>query len=173
MYPVLALPEDPSLPELSQLFDSECVWQAYCKSFDEPEEEPQRIRLRQFSYRPASKATVSYVAEWRWDDWITEVQFAIEVTAGQQERVYQYPNDPHLPGLSRAASPLDAHKLINAHVMSTRAVQVDSVRYRPGRRAVMRHIAGVNKSTRVTFFTRVIRPKNVERLISAADARRR
>ena len=112
---------------------------------------------------------MSYVAERRWDDWITEVQFAIEVTADEEERVYQYPNDPHLRGLSRAASPLDAHKLINEYVMSTRAVHVDPVRYRPGRRAVLRHVVGVNKSNRVTFFARVMRPKDVERLISAAE----
>lgn len=170
--PEVALPADEGLPGLLRLFDSAWVWQTYCDAFGAPEEPPQRLRPRQLSYRPGEQALVSYVAERQWEHWVLEDEFAIELVAGEAERIFRYPDDPHLPGLPQAASALEAQQLIPRYVrLHPYRLRVEAVRYRPGVRAVLRHIAhGRRKDAgKATLFVRVMPPRRVDRLLAAAE----
>ena len=146
---------DSALDEVSRLFDGDWVWQEFLTRFGERSGTPHRIGVRQFSHDPGRRALVSYVAEWPPDDFIPDEQFAFEVRCDRDMSVYRYPEDPHLPGLIKAASVESALKLVNRHVMAMPAhrVRVDMVRYRPGNRAVLRHRFG-----RFGFYVRVMRP---------------
>ena len=111
--PPVALPEDSDLTGLSRLFDADWVWGAYCSRFGRPELPPQRLRLRQLSYNPRRRAIATYAAEWLRDEFVTQDPFAIELARGEPERLFRYPDDPNLPGLSDAASPETACSLLN------------------------------------------------------------
>lgn len=161
---------DKGLPELPLLFEAEWVWGKYCDQFGEPEEEPGLVRPERIRYRPGKSALMSYSAEWRRGNWMEEDQFAIEIAAGKPAQVFGYPDDPYLPGLAQAASGIEAHDLIkdSLHV-SPYKVRVEIVRYRPGSRAVLRHVLGWRRSRigEVTYYARVMRPRRVERLLTA------
>ena len=163
LYPNLSF-EDRTLDGLFRLFDGEWVWQEYCSQFGEPALSPQCIRIRQFSHNPGRHAVVSYVAEWRDDEYIPPEQFAFEIERGKAARLYRYPEDPHLPGLSEAASVEGAVRLLNKYVLSfpARRLRVDMVRYRPGNRAVLRHRLG-----KFNFYVRVMWPETVGPLLEA------
>ena len=156
--------EDSALKGLPRLFDGDWVWQEYCAKFGE-RSAPDHIRVRQLSHDPGRRAVVSYVAEWHPDEFIPPEQFAFELRRDRDADLYRYPEDPHLPGLSEAASVESALRLLNRHVLAVpaRRVRVDMVRYRPGNRAVLRHRLG-----RFGFYVRVIRPSAVEPLLKAA-----
>ena len=166
LFPPVALPEDRGLQEFSRLFDGEWVWRTYCSRFGQPETKPQRLRLRQLSYNPGRRAIVTGVAEWPWDEFVTQDQFAVELARGQPARLFRYPDDPYLPGLTDAASAVAASRLLNRYVFAApvQRVRVDVVRYRPGGHAVLRHRLG-----RVRFYVRVMRPARVARLMAAAE----
>ena len=166
LFPQVALPEDRGLQEFSRLFDGEWVWRTYCSRFGQPEVRPQRLRLRQLSYNPGRRAIVTGVAEWPWDEFVTQDQFAVELARGQPARLFRYPDDPYLPGLTDAASAVAASRLLNRYVFAApvQRVRVDVVRYRPGGHAVLRHRLG-----RVRFYVRVMRPERVSRLTAAAE----
>ena len=170
--PKVTLPADERIPRLLDLFDNQWVWHAYCTEFGEPEEPPQRIRAHHFTYRPGARALVSYVAQWQRGRWVEEDQFAAELVAGCPARLFRYPDDPYLPGLPLAASPIDAHQLLDKHVrISAQRLRVDVVRYRPGTRAVLRYIASWRQRPmdKVNFFVRVMPATRVERLLEAAE----
>ena len=164
--PPVAFPEDTGLAGLSRLFDDDWVWRAYCSWFGQPELPPQLLRLRQLSYNPRRRAVATYAAEWLHDEFVTQDSFAIEIAREQPERLFRYPNDPNLPGLSDAASPETACSLLNRHVFEipVRRVRVNVVRYRPGGHAVLRHRLGD-----VRFYVRVMRPERLPRLFDAAE----
>ena len=166
LFPQVGLPEDRGLQEFSRLFDGEWVWRTYCSRFGQPEVRPQRLRLRQLSYNPGRRAIVTGVAEWPWAEFVTQEQFAIELVRGQPARLFRYPEDPYLPGLTDAASAVAASRMLNKYVFAVpvRRVRVDVVRYRPGGHAVLRHRLG-----RVRFYVRVMRPERVSRLMAAAE----
>lgn len=170
--PQVTFPADEGLPELDCLFDNHWVWHAFCTQLGEPEEAPQRIRTLQFSYWPGSGAIVSYAAEWEWGQWVVEDQFAIELVRGQSEKLFHYPDDPYLPGLRLAASAVDAPELLARHAaLSPYRLRVESIRYRPATRAVLRHITSWRQSRlgKVTLFVRVMPPKRVQHLLTAAE----
>ena len=163
---------DEGLPGLLHLFDNRWVWEAFCTHFGEPEEAPQRIRALQFSYRPGVRALVSYAAEWQRGQWVVEDQFAVEMDAGRSEGVFRYPDDPYLPGLRLAASAADAHQLLTQYVpISPQRVRVETMRYRPCTRAVLRHVVSWRHARMgsVTLFARVMRPGRVGRLLAASE----
>lgn len=166
LFPQVALPQDRGLPEFSRLFDGEWVWRAYCSLLGQPETRPQRLRLRQLSYNPGRRAIATCVAEWPWDEFVAQDQFAIELARDQPARLFRYPEDPYLPGLTSAASAVAASKLLDKYVFAApvQRVRVRVVRYRPGGHAVLRHRLG-----RVRFYVRVMRPERVSRLMAAAD----
>ncbi len=163
LYPQVSF-EDRSLAGLSRLFDGEWVWRTYCSQFGEPALSPQQIRIRQLSHNPGRRAVVSYVAEWPDDDYVPPEEFAFEVARGEDAKLYRYPEDPHLPSLSEAASVEGAARLLNKYVLSfpARRLRVDMVRYRPGNRAVLRHRLG-----KFSFYVRVMRPKVMGPLLEA------
>ena len=168
----MTLPVDEGLPGLPLLFDGSWVWQTFCNQFGEPEEPPHNIRAIQISYRPGERDLVSYAAEWRHDRWIVDDQFAIEMTAGKQNRLFRYPDDPYLPGLPKAASPVEAHDLLVRHVpVSPHKLRVEVVRYRPATRAVLRQVATWRQARtgNVTLYVRVVPSKRVERLLTAFE----
>ena len=164
--PPVTLPEDQGLQEFSRLFDGEWVWRTYCSRLGQPETKPQRLRLRLLSYNPGRRAIATCVAEWPWDEFVTQDQFAIELAPGQPARLFRYPEDPYLPGLTSAASAVAASRMLNRYVFAApvQRVRVDVVRYRPGGHAVLRHRLG-----RVRFYVRVMRPERVSRLMAAAE----
>lgn len=172
LIPEASLPEDEGLPGLSSLFDAEYVWSTFCTHLGEPDESPHQIRARQISYTPGRRAIVTYVAEWNRDEWVEEDQFAVELVSGQAPIFFHYPDDPDLPGLRAAASGIEAQDLINEHLpVAAQSVRVETVRYRPKTRAVLRHKARWRKGggERLSLFARVMRPERIDRILSAWD----
>ena len=172
LVPKITLPTDRGVAGFDHLFDNEWVWQAFRDEFGVPEETPQRIRLQQLRYQPGVRALVSYVTEQQWGNWILEDQFAVELRAGRSERLFRFPNDPYLPGLRQAASPVDAHQLLTRCVpISPTRLRVETIRYRPGNRAVLRYIASWRKRHlgNVNFFVRVMPPRRLERFLVAGE----
>ena len=164
--PPVSFPEDAELAGFSDLFDPEWVWRAYRTWFGQPDDSPHRLRLRQLSYNPRRRAIATCAAEWLHDRFVTQDSFAIEMSRGQPARLFRYPHDPYLPGLSDAATPDTACSLLNRHVFEVpvHRVRVNVVRYRPGGHAVLRHRRG-----EVRFYVRVMRPDRVARLFDAAE----
>ncbi len=164
--PRVAFPEDTGLPELPLLFDDEWVWQLYHSHFGAPESGPSRFRIRQFSYNPRRYAVLTCAAEWPEDEFRPEDWFVIQMERGKPARIFEYRQDPALPGLAAAGSPESAAGLLNKYVLSLppRRVVVDTVRYRPGSRAVLRYKVG-----KVRFYGRAIRPPKVSLLAGAAE----
>ena len=163
---------DESLSGIHLLCDEAWVWETYCAHFGAPAEIPQRVRATQFRYRPGTRVLVSYVAEWDRGQWIQEEQFTVELAAGESPRAFRFPDDPYLPGLKDAAIASEAIGLLAAHAaMSPRVVLVETVRYRPGTRAVLRHVARWRRARKneVTLFARVMRPERISRFMAAAE----
>lgn len=163
------------MPGLQNLFDSHWLWHAFCSQFGEPEEAPARIRPLQFTYRPGARALVSYAAEWDQGRWIVDDQFGIEMIAGKPDNLFRYPDDPHLPGLPSAGGAPTAPELLSKYVgISPHRLKVEAVRYRPTTRAILRHVVSWRPASlgSLTLFVRVIPPKRLDRLISAADITR-
>ena len=168
--PEANLPVDEGLPGLSSLFDAEYVWSMFCSNLGEPGEVPHQIRARQISYTPGRRAMVTYVAEWDRDEWVEEDQFAVELKAGESPLFFHFPDDPALPGLRRAASGIEAQDLINEHLpVVAQGVRVETVRYRPNTRAVLRHRGRWRRGggERLSLFARVMRPDRLPRILSA------
>ena len=166
LFPQIALPDDPGLEELPNLFDAEWVWRRYCEHVGDLDVPPQQIRIRQFTHSPRRTALVSYVVEWDPDEYIPSDYFAVMLRHDRPVEVFQFPDDPYLPGLKEAADPATALGLVNRHVMAmpARRVGVQVVRYRPGSRAVLRH-----KVDRSRFYVRVMRPDAIPPLLRAAE----
>ena len=166
LYPQIDFPDDPGLSELPRLFDSAWVWETFCDRIGRPETEPQQIRIRQFSHSWGRSAIVSYEVEWDPDDYLPSQPFTVKIDRGQPVEVFQYPNDPALPGLREAAYPDGALRLLKKHVLPIggRRARVEAIRYRPGSRAVLRHSVG-----RVRFYARVMRPAAAAPLLAARE----
>ena len=164
LYPEIDFPEDPGLSELPNLFDPEWVWAAYCREFGNPENEPDQIRVRQFSHSLGRSAIVSYEVEWGPDDYLPNQYFTARLDRDGPAEVFQFPDDPLLPGLAEASRPETALRLLNRHVMAVgaRRARVEVIRYRPGSRAVLRHSV-----SRIRFYARVMRPAAVAPLLAA------
>ncbi|MCY4581222.1 MAG: phosphotransferase [Chloroflexi bacterium] len=142
------------------------MWQRYCEHVGDIAVPPQQVRVRQFTHTPGRSALVSYVVEWPPDDYIPSDYFAVTLRRDRPLEVFQFPDDPYLPGLKEAADPETALGVVNRHVMAmpVRQVGVQVVRYRPGNRAVLRHKVG-----RVRFYVRVMRPAAIPPLLRAAE----
>ena len=166
LYPEVDFPEDPGLIELPNLFNPNWVWETFCQRFERPEQEPHQIRIRQFSHSLGRSAIVSYEVEWLPDDYLPSQHFTVKIDRGKPAEVFQYPDDPLLPGLAEAAYPETALRLLNRHVLAVgaRRARVEVIRYRPGSRAVLRHSLG-----RVRFYARVMRPDAAAPLLAARE----
>lgn len=164
--PRVNFPRDSSLAELERAFDGGWVWAAYCREFGQPAASPQALRIRQFSHTPRRGAIVGYVVDWAPDAYLPPEDISLRVVRGRAAEISRYPDDRTLPGLVEAARPDTALELVNRHVLKVpaRRIRVDTVRYRPGSRAVLRHTIG-----KVTFYVRVLRPASAPALVSAAE----
>ncbi len=163
--PQSGLPDNSRSLDSTQLLDGRWAWQVYCNVFGEHEAEPAQVNVIQFNHSPGRRATVVYEAEWPEDVYLPSEQFTLRVEPGESPRVFRFPDDPDLPGLSSAVFPETAHDLIRAHVLSlpSRRMRVDVVRYRPAGHAVLRHRLGKAK-----FYARVMRPAAVPNMLRAA-----
>ncbi|MDE0194081.1 MAG: phosphotransferase [bacterium] len=171
--PQVEFPADAALPDLPKLFDPEWVAEAARPGFPISEVAPKEIWIRQFSHSPGRTATVSYIAEWRKDDYIGPEFFAVKLDRGKPAALFQYPDDINLPGLKQAADPAAALRLVLSHVFEVprhgrRILRVDMVRYRPGDRAVLRH-----RFSGLRFYVRVVRPEVIPRLLAAVEVAER
>lgn len=166
LYPEIDFPEDAGLSELPNLFDPEWVWATFCREFGRPEHYPHRIRIRQFSHSLGRSAIISYEVEWDPDDYLPSQHFTVQIGRDAPVEVFQFPDDPLLPGLADAAHPETALRLLNRHVLAvgSRRARVEVIRYRPGSRAVLRHSVG-----RIRFYARVMRPSAVAPLLAARE----
>ena len=165
LYPQVAFPEDPGIPELPRLFDPEWVHGAY-RQFGGQEPSPHRIRIRQFSHSLDRTAVVSYEVEWHPHQYLPSQNFAAIVQRDGPEELFQYPEDSRLPGLPEVSHPETALELLSRHVLAVRSrrARVELVRYKPASRAVLRHGAG-----RVRFFVRVMRPTTASTFLAAHE----
>ena len=111
LYPEVDFPEDPGLSELPNLFNPEWVWETFCKRFERPENNPEQIRVRQFSHSLGRSAIVSYEVEWYPDDYLPSQHFTVRIDRGKPAEVFQYPDDPLLPGLCEVAPSRDCSPL--------------------------------------------------------------
>ena len=166
LYPEIDFPEDSGLSEFPKLFDSDWVWETYCREFERPEVDPHRIRVRQFSHSLGRSAIISYEVEWHPDDYLPFQHFTVKIARDEPAEVFQFPDDPLLPGLADAAHPEAALRLLNRHVLAvgSRRARVEVIRYRPGSRAVLRHSVG-----RTRCFARVVRPAALGPLLAARE----
>jgi hypothetical protein len=165
------LPRDEALPGLLHVLDTEWALKRHIEGFGRSEEPFDAIRPVQLIYRPGRRAIVAYVAERRWDDWLIEERFAIELHADRADRIFRYPDDPYLPGLAPAANAAEAQSLISKHTpLRPQRLSVELVRYRPGGRAVLRHVAGWRggQAQELSLYARVMAPQRVQRLVAAA-----
>lgn len=155
LYPVISFPDDPALPGLSMLFDSEWLWLTCKGEFGLADTVPEAINIRQFSHSQGRRALVSYVVDWPEEEYLPSVHFVAQLERGKAIELFQFPNDNRLPGLKEAADPEGALRLLNKYVLAigARRARVEVIRYRPGSRAVLRHRVG-----RAAFYAKVIRP---------------
>ncbi len=91
----------------------------------------------------------------------TDERAVIFADGSREVAVWLYPNDPDLPGLARAASPVAVADLLNEHRALPQPVTPDqilleTVGYRPRRRAVLRVIVRT-PAGRVVFYAKVLR----------------
>ena len=159
-------PADPALPQLERLFDPGWVWDASVCRFPEATDDPCRLRIRQFSHLPGRFATVNYEAQWPEEAFLAPEFFTVTLRRDNTAAVSRFPHDDALPGLAPAVGPDSALRLVDQHVFAVprRLMAVETVRYRPANRAVLRHQAG-----KFSFFARVVRPTALPSLLAAAE----
>lgn len=163
-FPQVEFPDDPGLKDLPRLFDPEWVWQAGGQETGHPHTEPERMGIRHFIHNPGRSAMVSYEVEWHLEDYLPPRQMVVRTGKDRSVEAHVYPEDHRLPGLVEAADPELAVRLVNRHVLfvPARSARVETIRYRPAFRAVLRHKVGKNR-----FYARVIRPETLGIFLSA------
>ncbi len=165
LYPDVDFPDDPALPDLPRLFDPEWVRQAWRDLFEDQLVDPDRVRVRQFSHFPGRNASICYEAKWREQDYLPDAIFTVNLRPGKPAESFKYPEDGRLPGLALAADPGTAIRLVDKYVFTIprRVMAVETVRYRPGNRAILRH-----RAKKAHFYARIVRPEAVPDLLDAA-----
>ncbi len=160
------LPDDPALPRLPQLFDSERVCGAIQELLPADYGEPERIRIHHFIHSIGRRALVSYEVSWPDERYLPPEYFVAETEGDDAIILSRYPDDPRLPGLVQVAEPVGALDLANEHVltMPARRARVQLVRYRPQFRAVLRHRLG-----RVKLYARVMRPADTSAFLATHE----
>ena len=158
LYPRVEFPHDPGLPELPRLFDPEWVLEVCRRDFGWVDRAPVAVHIRQFAHSLGKKAVVSYLVEWEPEEYLPAEHLVARLEREEPVKLFQFPDDPDLPGLNKAVEPEGALELMKRHVlaMGSRRVRVEVVRYRPGARAVLRHRVG-----RVGFFARALPPASM------------
>ena len=162
----VALADDPALPRLPQLFDSDWVCGAFQEQLPADYGVPERIRIHHFIHSIGRRALVSYEVSWPGERYLPPEYFVAETEGDDAITLSRYPDDSRLPGLVDVAEPVGALELANAHVlmMPARRARVQLIRYRPQFRAVLRHRLG-----RVRLFARVMRPEDTSPFLATHD----
>ena len=111
----VALPDDPTLPRLPRLFDSDWVCGALLEQLPAEYGEPERIRIHHFIHSIGRRALVSYEVLWPDERYLPPEYFVAETDGDDAITLSRYPDDPRLPGLVHAAEPVGALELANAH----------------------------------------------------------
>lgn len=152
------LPQDPALPLLPALFDSEWVGGFVQDHLPDSFGEPEGIRIHHFIHSIGRRALVSYEVTWPADQYLPPEYFVAKTNGKGPIELSRYPLDSRLPGLVQAAQPTGALDLANEHVLTVpaRRARVQLIRYRPEYRAVLRHRLGP-----VRLYARVMRPSDV------------
>ena len=155
----VVLPDDPALPQLPLLFESEWVGGTILEQLPEHYGAPEGIRIHHFIHSIGRRALVSYEVSWPEDQYLPPEYFVAKTSGDEPVELARYPVDSRLPGLVEAAEPNSALELANQHVltMPARRARVQLIRYRPEYRAVLRHRLG-----RVRLYARVMRPSDVD-----------
>ena len=153
------------LADSNDLLDVDWAWRTYCQQFRESHPEPMTVRVVEHTNVPGRRARASYDVEWPEDAWVPNVRFTLQRDAGKPPQIFRYPDDPELPGLPGVANPETALTLVKNHVMTIppRRIRVETVRYRAGSHAVLRHRLG-----RARFYVRAMRPAAMSALLQAA-----
>ncbi len=157
-------PDDPSLPQLPNLFDADWVRQVIDDAAGGQHLDPHRIRIHHFNHSIGNRATVSYEVEWPQDSYQPPGYFVATIVRDGPPQVFRYPDDRRLPGLVDAAHPDSALRLVNDHVLTVPVyrARVQLIRYRPEYRAVLRHKIG-----KARLYARVVRPADFEPFLAA------
>ena len=166
IHPPIEFPRDPGLQDLPKLFDPDWIWRTYQKLYGDQDVQPANISVRQFSHSSGRSALISYLLEWKRDEYLPTQHISVKTARGKPVELFRYPDDDHLPGLVQIANPETALELVNQHVLAFRArrIRVQLVRYRPGSRAVLRHKVGS-----VKLFARSLRPSAVPTFVNASE----
>ena len=133
-------PADPGLPDAAGLLAGAGA-EAAARFLSGRGLEPRSVDPAQAHYRPGRWLTVCFRAEAIEPETGRPVGLtvAVERRAGEPDAVWAFPDDPALPGLSAAADPGVVARRLRLHPDK---VAVDTLRYRPRRRAVLRYRLG-------------------------------
>ena len=160
------LPADRDLAGAADLLAGAGV-ERVARFLDERGLEAHRIEPAQAHYRPGRWLAVCFRtgAVDRTSGQPVCPTVTVECRAGEPDGVWAFPDDPALPGLVAAADP----DLVRRRLRPRPAmVEVEPLRYRPRRRAVVRY--RVDGGT--VLFGKVVTPARGRRLLALADALR-
>ncbi len=118
LYPRVEFPHDPGLPELPRLFDSEWVLEVCRRDFGWVDRAPVAVHIRQFAHSLGKKAVVSYLVEWEPEEYLPAEHLVARLEREEPVKLFQFPDDPDLPGLNKAAEPEGALELMKRHVLA-------------------------------------------------------
>ena len=158
-------PADPGLPDAAELLAGGGA-QVVARFLSERGLDPQQVAPAQAHYRPGRWLTVCFLAAAAEPGTGRPLSLTVTVDrrAGEPDTVWAFPNDPALPGLATAANPrLVARRL----GLQPDEVAVETLRYRPRRRAVLRY--RVRPGGRVVL-AKVLSPARGRRLLALAAA---
>ncbi|HYH50342.1 MAG TPA: hypothetical protein VEG38_12425 [Acidimicrobiia bacterium] len=175
-----SLPADRDLPGAASLLEGTGA-ERVARFLDERGLEPHRVEPAQAHYRPGRWLAVCFrtgAVERATGRPLTPT-VTMECRAGEAEAIRMFPDDPDLPGLRAAAhGDLVARRLRSKPV----AVDVEPLRYRPRRRAVLRYrllqaeaeasYAGAAGGRVRVLFAKVVTPARGRRLLALADGLR-
>ncbi len=164
--PEVLFSHDRELPLLSKIFDPDRVWNLFRTRHEVWQSPPERLQVREFSHSPGRAAQVSYEVHWPKQDYLPSQIFSVAVRPRDVVETTWYPEDGKLPGLSAAADPEGAIRLVNRHVLAlpARRARVELIRYRAGNRAVLGHRIGKSR-----FYARVMRPDDLHAHLQARE----
>jgi hypothetical protein len=143
-------------------------------------------RLDHVDANPQHSTTATYLATADWPTGRREVQLGasarVEGRTGTDERavifgdgdrevaVWLYPNDPDLPALARVVDPIQLATLLTEQrvfpgPIAPRQLLLETITYRPRRRAVVRARVRVPAGT-VNLYLKVLRPDGMEPILT-------
>lgn len=158
---------DPALPLLERVMDPDWVLRLCLRRGIWSGSRPRTLEPEYFRHEPGRRAVVGYTADWGDEYWMGDAEFCVVTEAGAPEpRIYLYPEDPRLPGLREAASPVDAQRLLARYVgLHPQRLRVRTVRYRATVRAVLRYRLSWPRGQvrNMDIYARAMRPELVER----------